>query len=112
MHFPAADLIRIVEAVLPARFGGGPTDYQLVERAEGPLARVVVLVSPRVGTVHEPDVAAAVLDGLAIGGAGQRMMAAYWRSAGVIEVVRREPRATSTGKIPALDRTPAAAARS
>src|SRR5687767_3544567 len=28
---PGHDLIRLVEEVLPAQFGGGPTDYQFVE---------------------------------------------------------------------------------
>ena len=31
MTFLDTDVIRILEADLPARFGGGPTDYQLVE---------------------------------------------------------------------------------
>jgi len=30
MTFVDADLIRTLEEILPARFGGGPTDYQLV----------------------------------------------------------------------------------
>src|SRR5262249_43576160 len=35
MTFLDADVIRVLEEVLPARFGGAPTDYQLVED-EGP----------------------------------------------------------------------------
>jgi hypothetical protein len=31
MTFLDTDLIRVLEEVLPARFGGAPTDYQLVE---------------------------------------------------------------------------------
>src|SRR5262249_44513834 len=31
MTFLDTDVIRVLEEVLPARFGGGPTDYQLVE---------------------------------------------------------------------------------
>ena len=31
MNFLGHDLIRLIEEVLPARFGGGPTDYQFVE---------------------------------------------------------------------------------
>jgi hypothetical protein len=34
MNFIGADLHRLIEEVLPARFGGQPTDYQLVEEEE------------------------------------------------------------------------------
>ena len=52
MTFLDTDLIRVLEEVLPARFGGAPTDYQLVEEeaAEGQ-PRVRLLVHPRIGAV-------------------------------------------------------------
>src|SRR5262249_41055382 len=31
MTFLDSDVIRVLDEILPARFGGGPTDYQLVE---------------------------------------------------------------------------------
>src|SRR5262249_2134018 len=31
MHFVGTELLRLVEEVLPRRFGGAPTDYQIVE---------------------------------------------------------------------------------
>src|SRR5262249_47784638 len=34
MTFLDVDVIRVLEEVLPARFGGGPADYQLVEEEE------------------------------------------------------------------------------
>ena len=34
MTLGGADLIRLVEEILPARFGGAPTDWQLVEEEE------------------------------------------------------------------------------
>jgi hypothetical protein len=37
MTFLGHDLIRPVEEVLPAQFGGGPTDYQSVEVERGGL---------------------------------------------------------------------------
>ena len=45
-------LIRVLEETLPARFGGGPLDYQLVEEegADG-LPRVRLMVADRVGAV-------------------------------------------------------------
>jgi hypothetical protein len=44
MTFLDTDVIRVLEEILPARFGGGPADYQLVEdeRADGqPCLRLV-----------------------------------------------------------------------
>ena len=34
MTFLDSDVIRVLEEVLPARFGGGPTDFQLVEQED------------------------------------------------------------------------------
>jgi hypothetical protein len=50
MTFLDTDVIRVLEEVLPARFGGAPTDYQLVEDegAEG-LPRVALIVHPPSG---------------------------------------------------------------
>ena len=63
MNFLGHDLIRLIEEVLPARFGGEPTDYQFVEDEDDdglPGARCVV--SPRVGELNEAAVVAAVVD--------------------------------------------------
>jgi hypothetical protein len=102
MHFLGAHLVRLVEEVLPARFGGHPTDYQLVEEEEAGHVRVSLLVSPRVGPLSESDVEAAAIEVLASpSGApsGEAMMAGYWRDARTLRVVRREPHATSAAKI-------------
>src|SRR5574342_616555 len=45
--FLGSDLYRLVERVLPARFGGSSSDYQLVEEEENGLPRVSVVASPR-----------------------------------------------------------------
>jgi hypothetical protein len=102
MHFMGGDLVRLVEEVLPARFGGHPTDYQLVEEEEAGQVRVSLLVSPRVGPVDEAAVVAAALRVLAApqgGSSGEVMMAEHWRDAGTLRVVRREPHATRAAKI-------------
>ena len=39
MTFLGGELITLVEEILPARFGGHPTDYQFVEEEEGGLKR-------------------------------------------------------------------------
>ena len=65
MSYLGGELIALLEEALPARFGGSPSDYQLVEDEVGGLARVELLVSPRVGEVNEPELVAYVLDALA-----------------------------------------------
>jgi hypothetical protein len=50
MTFLDADVVRVLEDVLPARFGGGPTDYQLVETEERDgLPHLRLLVRPELG---------------------------------------------------------------
>ena len=98
MTFLGPELIRVLEEVLPARFGGGPTDYQFVEEEEGGLGRVSLVVSPRVGEVREQDVAEAVLRALE-GCPGGELMAGVWRDGGTLRVRRQEPYATAAAKI-------------
>jgi hypothetical protein len=100
MTFLDADVIRILEDVLPARFGGGPTDYQLVE-AEGPGGepRLTLLVHPDVGPVDVGAMAGAFLDAIGGGSGVERVMAAHWRRAGLPTVERQPPRTTALGKI-------------
>lgn len=102
MNFTGSELLRLVEDVLPGRFGGHPTDYQFVEEEEYGLSKVSLLVSPRVGVVDEGGVVAAVLESLgspprATG--GHRLMADYWKGADTLRVVRREPYTTAAAKI-------------
>jgi len=62
MNFLGSDLLRLIEEILPARFGGGPTDFQLVEDEDASgLPQVQLFVSRRLGPL--PD--AAVVDTVA-----------------------------------------------
>ena len=103
MTFLRADLVRLLEEVLPARFGGGPTDYQLIETEEAGtgLPRIDLVVSPRVGPVDDGAVKETVLRRLGrldqTGGGG--IFSDRWRQAGTLRVVRREPYATPVGKV-------------
>ncbi|MGE3521078.1 MAG: hypothetical protein AB7J63_19210, partial [Vicinamibacterales bacterium] len=47
MHFIGADLIALVDEVLPTRFGGSATDYQFVEEERDGLPIVSLVMSPR-----------------------------------------------------------------
>ena len=99
MHFMGNELITLLEQVLPARFGGRATDYQLAEEEIDGLPQVRLLVSPRLGDIDQGAVAATVLEALARGSGSNRMMSAVWRDSGTLAVVRQEPYATSAAKI-------------
>ena len=106
MNFPDAELIRVLDEVLPGRFGGKATDYQLVEhetRQGEP--RLQLLVHPSVGPVDLDAVAETFLEAISRGSGVERVMGLAWRHAEVLRVERRAPLATATGKILHLHRT-------
>lgn len=98
--FLGDDVVRLVEEVLPARFGGRPIDYQLVEEEEpSGLTRISLAVSPSVGFLDEDEVVRVAHDTLAAGPSYKEMMAGVLRDGGNLRVVRREPYSTSGGKL-------------
>jgi hypothetical protein len=100
MTFLDADLVRVLEEVLPARFGGGPVHYQLVEEEDHsgrPVLRL--LVHPSVGPLDPEAVADAFLSAIGAGPGAAQVMGRFWRDASVLRVERRAPIATATGKI-------------
>ena len=99
VHFLGAELLELVDDVLPGRFGGGPTDYQLVETEVDALPAIQVVVSPRVGDVDSEAVVATVLEALRSGAGHRGPMADVWRDAGAVRIVRREPYETAQAKI-------------
>jgi hypothetical protein len=100
MNFSDAELIRVLEEVLPARFGGTPTHYQLLEdEASDGQPRVRLLVHPLVGPLDDRLLAETFLGAISRGSGVERVMGLAWRGAGVLRVERRAPVATETGKI-------------
>jgi len=100
MTFPAAGLLRVLEQVLPERFGGTMTDYQVLEREdERGILRMWLLVSPDLGPVDEEGVKRTFLAEIGRGGGYAEIGAAIWRQAETLEVVRRRPAPTAAGKI-------------
>ncbi len=93
-----SDVVRALEVALPARFGGAPGDFQLVEY-EGPRQTQLRLrVNPRLGRLPADKVRECFLEAIrpCAGGVGA---ARLFRHTGAIEVVLDEPYATATGKI-------------
>ncbi len=100
MTFLDTDVIRVLEVILPGRFGGSPTDYQLVEEeGRDGQPRLSLLVHPSVGPLDTSAVADAFLSAIGGGSGAERVMALHWRDAGLLRVERRAPLVTASGKI-------------
>jgi len=100
MNFFGSDLVRIIEEVLPERFGGTASDYQMVEEEdEQGNTRLNLLVNPRLGDMDEGELARLVLDELAKGSDATRMMSRLWQQTGTLRVERLSPVTTASGKL-------------
>jgi hypothetical protein len=97
------NVIPVLEEVLPAAFGGGATDYQLVEEAENGQARLRLLVHPRIGPIEPEEVADAFLASIGGGSDAAKVVELQWRASGLPSVERRAPHARR-GKILHLHR--------
>ena len=100
MTFVQTDLLRVVEEVLPAHFGGVSADYQVLEEeGENGILRLLLIVSPRIGPVDEERLRHMFLEELGRDGGFARPMTGVWRRAGTVQVKRQWPIATKAGKI-------------
>ena len=100
MTFMDTDIIRVLEEVLPARFGGAPTDYQLVEEeSQDGQPRLRLIVHPALGPLNATEVANSLLTAIGPGSGVERVMSLVWRDAGLLSVERRVPYTTASGKI-------------
>lgn len=100
MTFVGDDLIRLLEEILPARFGGGPGDYQFVEReGEDGLPRVELLASPRLGPIDEGEAVETVIGFLNNVPRASDAYGERWRQADTLRLRRAEPHATFASKI-------------
>jgi hypothetical protein len=100
MTFLDTDVIRVMEEVLPARFGGGPTDYQVVEDEDGDgRSRLRLLVHPAIGPVEPAAVIDVFLSAVGSGAGAERVMELQWRAAELVSVERDVPMAMPSGKV-------------
>ena len=100
MTFLDVDVIHVLERVLPERFGGGPTDYQLVEEegVDG-APHLSLLVDPRIGPVSSDAVSETFLTAIGDGRGAEKVMSLAWQDARLLRIERRSPLVTSAGKI-------------
>lgn len=89
-----SDVVRILEEVLPARFGGTALDYQLLEEEDpAGFTRLSLVISPRVPLTDERAVADTLLAHVGRG------TGAILRQAQTLRVRRMEPVWTARGKL-------------
>jgi len=85
-------MVRILEEVLPARFGGTALDYQLREEEdEQGFTRLNLIVAPSVPLADEQAVLRAVLEGLRRTGPAENLSQSMWQQAQTLRVKRAEP---------------------
>ncbi len=107
--FEDTEIIPLLEEILPRSFGGGPTDYQLVEEeTDDGRPRLRLLVHPSIGPVDTAAVSKAFLDAIGSSSEVKRDMAAQWRQAGFLQIERKAPYSTASGKILHLMAAPTA----
>jgi hypothetical protein len=94
-----SDMIRILEEVLPARIGGGPQDYQLLEEEDDVgFTRLALLVHPRVDAPPEEQIIETLLQAIADSGDAGGLASSFWQQAETFRVRRQEPIWTARGK--------------
>ena len=95
-----SEMVRILEEVLPARFGGTPQDYQLAEEEdERGFTRLTLRVDPQVRLDDEAAIVEVLLQALGRGSVAADLSQSHWRQAGTVRVVRRPPVWTARGKL-------------
>ena len=93
------DFTKIIEEVLPGKFGGASTDYQFLEEEdEKGLTRLSILVSPKIGQVKEKDILETLFQELKNRGHDRGFLPEIWTQANTIRVKRMNPISTKSGK--------------
>ncbi len=97
-------LERILDELLPSRFGGSALDYQFAEEEdEQGFTRLTLRVAPSVALRDEQAVAEFVLQALDSPGAGGALTRSTLRQAGTLRIRRETPWMTTRGKLLPLD---------
>jgi hypothetical protein len=100
MNYFYGDLFEIFEKTLPAEFGGGPGDYQLVEEEDDRgQTRLTLRIHPDVPNLNEDALLRRLHEELAKGSRANEFGAKVWQDAGTLRVRREVPYASARGKI-------------
>lgn len=102
MTIIGSDFVHILEEVLPHKYGGAVTDYQLLEKEdERGQTSLYLVISPDVGEVDEGRVIGTVLEELRRNTYGGKLAAGFWSQVNTLCVKRMHPK-SSSGKIATL----------
>ena len=101
-----SEMLRILEEVLPSRFGGSPLDYQLLEELDQKgFTRLRLIVSPKIHIRDESEVIETVLEAMKQTDMAMRLASELWKQAATLRVKRQEPVWTAGGKFMPLHKT-------
>jgi len=101
MTLMGTELVRLLEHVLPARLGGRPGDFQLIEYEGSAQTTIELRVSPRVRESSPEKIRECFLAEVRLVYGGS-LAGRAWRHADALDVVLAEPVVTSSGKVNAL----------
>jgi hypothetical protein len=102
MTIVGTEFVRILEAVLPGKYGGAATDYQLLEEEDNRgQTHLSIIISPKVGVVDESDIIATVLSELRHSPHPGKLTAGVWSQANILQVKRMYP-LSKMGKVMTL----------
>jgi hypothetical protein len=105
MTIIGTDFVRILEDVLPRKYGGAPTDYQLLEEEDSKgQTQLSLLISPTVGVVDDSDIIATILRELRKAPHPGKLTAGVWSHANILKVKRMRP-ISQAGKVMTLHLT-------
>ncbi len=92
MTLPGGEVLRILEEHMPARFGGGTGDYQLIEAdGEAEPTQYLLLVNPALGRLDEEAVRREFLQALEESMTGSRLAGRFLCHARQLQVTRERP---------------------
>jgi hypothetical protein len=99
MNYFYGDLFELFETILPAEFGGGPGDYQLVEEEDSNgQTRLSLRVHPDVPNLNERRLVSRLEEELGRGHWENQFRMNVWRDAGTLRVKREVPHTSLRGK--------------
>jgi hypothetical protein len=95
-----SEMLRVLEEVLPQRFGASPQDFQLLEEeGEDGLTRLTLLVHPDVEIEREEELLQVMLQELSEGSLAGGLASSLWEQGDTFRVRRQPPIWTERGKL-------------
>jgi hypothetical protein len=103
MTILGTDMVYIIENILPQKFGGNATDYQVREEEnEKGETRLNLVINPNIAGINDEDVKKTVINHLQKKISGGSLASGFWGKINTIQVIREYP-ATLKGKVLTLD---------